>query len=248
MSYKIKIGKVHTTLLTSWDDITISKAIEMSRVSAPESLEGWGREVVQYAAALFSILCTDKLPGNVNPISLEMYWRSDIKDLAMDIQELRADSYRVKGIDKFKFKGEIYYMPPALVIDDGFIPAHAETAEAFTEAADLLTHMQQLAREGLQYFPALVATFCRKKNEKFSEKLQLERAELFKELPMSIGWEVFFWALRSSVTLLRDSILQSLEVVGKKGWRQRVVDLRRWATGHGYTGSPRARSQAVLKK
>ena len=69
--------------------------------------------------------------------------------------------------------------------------------------------------------PYQIAILCRPKDEDYNDQKVNERAELFKELPMSIVWQISFFLIRQKIESLRN-IQQSLEQ--KKTKAQTLTD------------------------
>ena len=234
---KLEIGKSQYHLRTKWKEIPIRTAAKIAKINFalndPERFE-WDRVMAEKAHEAFELLVDEPLPGKINPVDLEVYFRGFIAWLVYDLQKMNPQEYSVQGIKKFEFKGETFFLPPDLKIEDGFIPAYKETAEVFTEASDLLQNVVNLQDKGLSYLPALAATYCRKKGEKYSDEMQLKRAELFEDLTMDIGWEVFFWACKSSVTLGKDLISRNQQGIAKPALRQRLAGWMGLGAAQGY--------------
>lgn len=185
----------------------------------------------------FRALLSDEVPGGINPYLLDGYWTGYVKPLIEDMKNINPESYRIKNIQKFKFNGKTFQIPEPLVINDALIPGYLESADVYVEANDLL---RGIADGGWELLPALVATYCRQKDEPFTEKLQLKRAEEFKGLTMDVAWEVFFSALKSSNTLAKDLVLRVQQQINELRSPRGLRGLIRWVTRRFSIGWPKA--------
>lgn len=227
----LKIGNKKVKLFTDWGEITIARAIELSKVERPKSFDPdidivWGREWSRFADACFRILIDTEIDGRLNPIMVESYYRGFVHELVCDLVRLWPQKYRIRGIEYFKHNGVKYHVPASLQIDDAVIPAYQESAETWVEASDLLRGISEV---GFELLPALIATYCRPEGKGFDEAGQLARAEAFKDLPMDIGWEVFFSAIRCSNMLISDFTSHVQEQVASLKRQLRFLALPRWA-------------------
>jgi hypothetical protein len=120
--------------------------------------------------------------------------------------------YEPKGIEKFEFEGVEYHLP-RLTADGfgGLLPMADETAESWAESNDL--HLA--CANPYQHMPLIVAILCRPEGEPYKEQAARARAELFKQLPAYIAFEVFFCKLMQSTIILK-LIDESLEKIVKK--------------------------------
>lgn len=106
--------------------------------------------------------------------------------------------YEPKGIKSFEWEGVEYHLPKMTA--DGFgglLPMAEETAESWAESNDL-----HLASENpYECMPLIVAILCRPEGEPYNELTARQRSEVFKQLPVSIAFEVFFFKLTQTITI-----------------------------------------------
>lgn len=101
-----------------------------------------------------------------------------------------------KEIDSFEWNEEIYYLPESkIVINDERTFAEV-TALEFAESADLEIHSRKMKEGKFAVAANIISILCRKKDERYNEAVSLERAKEFKQLPMTVFWEVFFCLTR----------------------------------------------------
>lgn len=106
--------------------------------------------------------------------------------------------YNAKEINSFKFKGETYYLPAQANGFDGITVPMGEdtTAIEFTECADIELRAKQMEGGRFESAAILISILCRpKKNgkrEKYNQKVCLERAKIFGDLPLDTAFDVFF--------------------------------------------------------
>jgi hypothetical protein len=106
--------------------------------------------------------------------------------------------YEPKGIKSFEWNGVEYHLPKMTA--DGFgglLPMAEETAESWAESNDL-----HIASENpYECMPLIVAILCRPEGEPYNELTARQRSEVFKQLPVSIAFEVFFCKLTQTITI-----------------------------------------------
>ena len=108
--------------------------------------------------------------------------------------------YKVKGIKKFVFKGQTDWLPKTKRILGQFKPLAETTAIEFAESSDLEIFAKELSGGKYERMANIIAILCRPKIkgqiQKYSEAISLKRAKQFKDLPMSVVWEVFFYVVK----------------------------------------------------
>lgn len=94
--------------------------------------------------------------------------------------------------DKFRLARKTYYYPSSgLDISGGTVTFSGMTAIEFCTVSDLIV------LNDLSVAPIIIATCCHRKGERYDEALIMKRAELFKQLPMSVFWHI--WAAMNKV-------------------------------------------------
>lgn len=121
--------------------------------------------------------------------------------------------YKVKGIKKFVFKGQTDWLPKTKRILGQYKPMADSTAVEFAESSDLEIFAKELSGGKYSRMANVISILCRPKVkgqiQKYNEAASLKRAKQFKDLPMSIVWEVFFYAIKH-ISLSNSSMLMSL--------------------------------------
>ena len=121
--------------------------------------------------------------------------------------------YHVTGIKKFTFKGQTDWLPKTKRILGQFKPLAETTAIEFAESSDLEIFSKELAGGKYARMANVISILCRPKVkgliQKYHEATSLKRAAQLKDLPMSIVWEVFFYAIKH-ISLSNSSMLMSL--------------------------------------
>jgi len=213
---KINIGNNSYIIRENW---TLREAIKITELKIPESLrelydsillndklksykelhkkltsEQLYKEHPKYYGEIIKIISDipDEVIEIIDPLSRIEYFTDYIEPQFLDVYFATPNNYQCQDIESFEFKGETYYFPESLKLFDKHIPAYKETALSFTEASDLMTKVHNLKNNGISAMAEIIAVYCRKKNEAYSEQLVIERSELFKDLPLEIIWEVFF--------------------------------------------------------
>lgn len=98
--------------------------------------------------------------------------------------------YTPESVKHFNIGRERFYLPESITLMGQEIPLAKEPIISFIEANDLFKNIS-LAKE-CNKLARLMAIYCRKKNEIYSDDIVLSRQQLFTKVPMSIVWSVFF--------------------------------------------------------
>jgi hypothetical protein len=206
-------GKEYKAKL-KWSEITIALAEKLADIELPKKLETVLKaliddNVAEYDKAQDSISYDDlvkefpiyygKVIALMTEIDVEnLQWeeRTDIFDnyFREMIIELKLLSPHTEKIEEkfFEFKGEKFYFPESLRLQERFIPAYKERAVTFVEGTQQTQAIQKLKDQGIGGLSMIIAVYCRKKDEKYDEDIVAKRVDEFKELTMDIGWNVFF--------------------------------------------------------
>jgi hypothetical protein len=177
--------------------------------------------VKDYVEILTSIPDSDK----IDPVSLNYIFRTYLSKFVIDLNAQRPESFIPEMITSFTHEGETFLMPTNLDIKENVILQHGQTVKSFVESSNLLMQFSKMKRDGISVFPYLIASVVKKeRNEVFNEVEVSRRGDLFKTLPMSIAWEVFFCLSLLTVKSGIDT-LQSIRVKKKKGLVERLTIL-----------------------
>jgi hypothetical protein len=120
--------------------------------------------------------------------------------------------YDPVGARSFTLDGEEFFLPESL---RGF-PMTGEKIMTFSEASDIEIALNEWAEKGIDAMAQICAVYLRKKGEVHSDELVIQRTETFKELPMSVVWEVFFcivilgWQLGEGIQIYSREVVQKL--------------------------------------
>ena len=114
-------------------------------------------------------------------------------------------------IDSFTFKKKKYYLPKSKV---DYFGNEVEMGEAsfgeVVEAMQVQEMDKSFQENNFKVLPYQIAMLCRPKGEDYNDQKVKERAEVFKELPMDVVWQVAFFLIRQKQNSLKH-LLQSLE-------------------------------------
>ena len=114
-------------------------------------------------------------------------------------------------IDSFTFKKKKYYLPKSKV---DYFGNEIEMAEAsfgeVVEAMQIQEMDKSFQENNFKVLPYQIAMLCRRKGEDYNDQIVKERAEVFKELPMDVVWQVAFFLIKQKQKSLK-RLLQSLE-------------------------------------
>jgi hypothetical protein len=108
--------------------------------------------------------------------------------------------------DSFWFDDERNFFPQSLVYVSIEVPMYKETILTFSEASDIEVAINEWGSKGVDSVAQMIAVYCRREGEQYNPEAVLERIPKFKNLPMTIIWEVFFYitelGARSVVAML----------------------------------------------
>ena len=114
-------------------------------------------------------------------------------------------------IDSFTFKKKKYYLPKSKV---DYFGNEVEMGEAsfgeVVEAMQVQEMDKSFQENNFKVLPYQIAMLCRPKGEDYNDQKVKERAEVFKELPMDVVWQIAFFLIRQKQNSLKH-LLQSLE-------------------------------------
>ena len=125
------------------------------------------------------------------------------------------NNYTPYGVDEINFKGVKYSLPESLIINDDNIQAFKEPSKCVTEAGNLISTISNLKAQGIKYLPILCAIYLQPINSvrSYDEKGIAERSKLFKDLPLSIALDIFFFIYLYSINFV---MLSRLSLIPKK--------------------------------
>ena len=131
--------------------------------------------------------------------------------LVMDGQLKWMESNKATG---FIFEGETYNLPESLFYGGREVPCKDEKIVTFAEASDIDIALHEWGEKGIDAMASVCAVYLRRPGEQHSDKLVVERTELFKRLPMSAVWEVFFCIMQSGQKCSEDILTFSPSLIG----------------------------------
>lgn len=178
-------------------------------LSGTKEEEVWSNALLEYARKAVRVMA---VVGGFEPSAVESLSNEEVIRYApnFEMQVLRPlfqlGMYEPKTFEGFDFEGVHYCMP--LTAEDGFggvMPMADTTAEEWAESNDLRIACGNFA----EYMHLIVAILCRPEGEKYNERVARERAEKFKQLPCSIGLDVFFCKL-SRMSIMANLISEYL--------------------------------------
>lgn len=216
---QFSVNKSTYKLNTTWQEITIQQAIDLTEIGMPDYLQ---TKLKEGGVGLSDFMVLDGLQFAKKSVSvlagipekeLDKTHAGDVLNLFAIVLPLIIDLYNVtpqtyipKMITEFTYKGETFLMPQSKVFNGVFVPGTDLDSVSFVESANLMAAIGQLKEKGLASMPALVACYCKKPGEVFDQFVIMERAEAFRGLPMSVAWEVFFYMAQSLHTAMSDML------------------------------------------
>ena len=219
---KIKLNNKTYEMKDDWYSITINDATKITELDfSGEKLDNlldsfdldYDDETMAYIIDVISILSNApkevlQKVENKNLIILFM----EIKRIINYIYRYNFEQHKSLGIDEFMFNNKLYKIPSYLKVGDDIILFHKEASKNVLEVSNLMKIMEEMEHKGIQLLNYICAIYLREDvNETYDDEKINERAELFRELPLVIGYEVFFciyyymsyWAIISKIYLER---------------------------------------------
>jgi hypothetical protein len=192
------------TLNTLWETISLRQAMKIVELEISEEDLNYllttddisiPERLLDYVIQVLTILSNVPLKvwDKVNPLYLIVLFQL-IKKIIYGLHYLNLETYTPQGIKEIRFKGKTYKMPESLLINDEEIVCYKEPSKNIIEASNLVQMMGELETKGISLMHLVCAIYLKEDpNELYDEEQIAHRSELFKDLPMSIVFEVFFF-------------------------------------------------------
>lgn len=253
----LRINNTKVKIITEWQDMTIEQAIQIMAIEVPESVKdsmydvaAWnqGVEGFKYAAKVFEILSTfsHDLIQKTNAADIMLYFVKYHLGFVIDLHSQTPGTYEPTGQTSFRLDGVDYLLPESLKVESQILPVYSSKAVEFVESSNILSVIADLGRDGIKHLPMFIATYCRPAGEKYDERVIQKRAELFKRLPMSVAWEVFFCIQRLMLSYSTNILRYTAKQVERYRMQLRVQGLIAAATRLGFIRWRKAESPAQL--
>jgi len=171
-----------------------------------------------------------KAPLNEVPdVELNQFFSTELLGFLLDIKCRIPATFTLpdKRPDFFELKGEKYIFPTQEIVANNAILGRNLNIMQFKEASDLIINWQN--GSNYESLALMVAVYCLKEGEEFSEELVLKRYQQFYELPMSVVLTVFFYIYKYSVMSVSDLVLSlsKEEQTQKASLRIKEADLQK---------------------
>ena len=153
------------------------------------------------------VKCLTNIPGEVinklDPKKLnefyEYYFKPFVLSLLYNIPFIhfmgQLTQWEPENIKSFRLGLHKFYLPKTIRILNQDITLADEPIITYVEASNIFMGMR-ITSDELNRMSLFMAIYCRKRNEKYSEKTSLQRQSLFMKTPMSVFWSVFFYIIR----------------------------------------------------
>jgi len=214
---RVNINDKIYTLKTQWDEVTLLEVDKLLKLVMPDSLKAiyeatdkkeynriykelTSKELIKTHPAFFGYVLEilsdipKELIDRTGYDDRTMFYHDFLEQIFVDVYYLKPNSYIYTEIKSFEHEGISYHLPEELIIFGNNIPMHKEKAMTFAEEADIMSSLEGI--NGAGGIAQLCAVMCREEGENYDEEKAIERAERFKNLPMTIVWEVFFYTIR----------------------------------------------------
>lgn len=126
-------------------------------------------------------------------VGIEYFYHSYLERLIIDLQRMYPMDYRVMGQREFTIGKQTFHFPIDKNILNDVRHFDGESVGAVLESLDINANLKGIGLSGLL---GIAAIFLRPKGEKYDENEALKRIEIFKTLPMSVIWELFFFLFK----------------------------------------------------
>jgi len=192
----------------NWDEVTLSKAIEIYKIPLPEKLkEYYDLKLAQkplvgisqtdliktfpiYYGEILEVFGIPKeIVKKIKPIDRSAFYNAYLMEFVLGLHY--SPTYEVKRLEYIEY-GEKLYFPEFKHVLGEEIPMGYVTALEFAETADLQIYAQDLAEGKYKVAANIASIICRPKGEPYHEATCLKRAEKMQDMKMSDVWEVFF--------------------------------------------------------
>ena len=184
----------------TWQEVTLRDAIRLVNIKATEqqiqdSIIMESMELNDYMIEAVSVFsdCPVEILKKTEPIHVVVLF-DHIRYIVHGIYNTDIESHKPIGRETVKFKGIEYHLPKSLWISDQEIPMHKEPAKHVTEAGNILQMVGDLKEKGVESMNLFCAIYLKEHPEEFYDENKIAiRAEKFKDLPMDVVWDVFFY-------------------------------------------------------
>lgn len=262
----VEIGRHEYHIRDTWADMTLSDAIALHDLfgEMPQSLKdiylhsiaGDGEQAMAEAGKVTSedlfthwpawqgkvIAAVSDIPVELlektNPDQCGSIYSIHIEPLVLGLFG-GSPNYDPRGIKFFEHGGARYYLPTDGYKIGGTLRGAHMTAAQFAQANDVVRMATDLSEGKYGMMANFISILCLPKGEVYDEQKSLSRAESFKDLPMTVVWEVYFFII-SSLTKQADHILRYLQSAmeapkgglrrKRRGWRRGAGTVNYW--GH----------------
>lgn len=228
---KFTINKKEYTLAVYWQSMTLNQAERIAALEYESDVidsaikAAWlehDRQQLDYIVDVLAILsdCPKDVLRHTEPIHIGVLFDAVVM-LVDGLFNFNLEAYVPKGVEKIRWKGNTYILPENLTLENEIMACFKEPAKNITEAGNFVSMIHEMKYKGISVMKYICAYYLKRPGDGIiTDELAAERAELFKELPMSIVWEVFFCTYFS---FINSAINFRLSFV-KPSRLQRIID------------------------
>lgn len=201
-------GQIYN-LNTLWEQITLAQAVAISKVDIDTDLLEkllksneieYEDGIMKYCRKVISILSDapelmlDKL-DDIFIIVLIDY----VKYIIHGLYYMNLETYKPIGLKSIKFKGIVYNLPESLLVNNEEILCYKEPSKHIIEVSNIMGMLDELEHQGIELMNLVCAIYLKEEGEVHDDHITAMKSEIFKELPMSVVWEVFFFTYYSLI-------------------------------------------------
>ena len=147
-----------------------------------------------------------------------------IEEFVEGLYDHKKLNYKPVGVQEFIFKDKKYYFPEYLNVANKVIPCYNLDSKSVIEVANLFQMFEMNKEQGVELLPLICATYIKEdRTESYNQKRIVERGELFKELPVTIALEVFFYLIFCLSSYMNHSLIFS--TLGRKTIKKKLIEL-----------------------
>lgn len=186
----IKINGKRYRVYNLWTDLEIKHWIELGKLG-PHKLHD-----PQYWDSVIPIF--SDIPSElIKKISREdkrvLYYNYGMRDFCAGLWDWGDLKWKPMGTSHFYWRGIKWYLPESLEIGDRVVPGWKLQTRYVTEISNLMRAFDSDRESNVKLLPLLAAHFITPdRDEQYNEATIAQRAQLFRELPLTPALEVFF--------------------------------------------------------
>lgn len=220
------IDKKNYRLKIAWNTVTLNDATSIAKLNLPEGFitgdfKQSPRQMIEVLAILSN--CPIEVLSQTDEISIISLYEI-VHYMVNQLYTFNLDDYNPIGVQEIRFKGKRFLMPKTILIDDKPIFCYDEPCKKIIESNNLIQLISEMKHEGIDKMRYICAMYLNEKGKRgYDAEVIEKRANLFRELPMTIVWDVFFFIYSSLSSYMIATVIPSLKEERSKAKRIRYT-------------------------